>query len=806
MTRSLYIATFILIQAAYAPSLMAQTVPTKAKIQLLADVASVVPGQPFEVGLEFVIDDHWHIYWKNGGDAGIPPKVTWDVPEGFSVGELQFPFPTRYVDKAGLVSYIHEGKVMFLANVTPPASLTDAKVTIKTHVKYLVCDAVCLRPDVDVKLSLPVTKSGGQAKPAHVESFTRAHRALPLTESKYVSVRANTSATKFPVDSKFNLILDVAIAKGHHIQSNTPFNDAFVKCEVFMEPSGEIFFDKPTYPKPNIHPVPTLGKISEFAGNIQIKIPGEVYESPTSYPVRFGGVIKYQACTDKGRCYAPEALAFSVDAGAPSGNKVGSTITPAPTGASPAGTLPAGGSSGVASNSDMPQTFLGLLAFAFLGGLILNIMPCVLPVISIKILSFVQQAKESPKRVVGLGLSFAAGMVISFWALAGLIIALKAAGNQLGWGFQFQSPRFVLIMIAVIFAFGLSLLGVFEITLPGATTTKLSAAQEREGFTGAFMKGILGTILATPCTAPFLGPALGVAFKSNDTELFAIFSAIGFGMASPFIILSAFPSWLRFMPKPGPWMEHFKQAMGFMLMGTVVWLMFTLGDQIGAPGLVWTAMFLIFLAIACWILGRQTPMTPVGRRLVAWAFAMGFAVGGWWLAFEGGWNKKTTIEVYVQNVRDACECAFADGPPSIPPSAWDDGIPWQRWNKGWPERLAAQGYTVYVDYTATWCATCLANKKATLDTPRVRNMMRDNCIIPIKADFTLENPDSLSDLNSFERSGVPLNVIYPANQPEKPIVMPEQLVGRTTLVVDKLSEAGPSDTCTETALATSSVQ
>ncbi len=800
--RSLYIASLILIQATCSSALWAQTVPTKAKLQLMADVDSVTPGQTFQVGLEFDIDDKWHIYWKNGGDAGIPPKVTWDLPPGFTISQLQFPTPRQYVDKTGLVSIIHEGRVMLLAQVKPPATLSDSTVTLKAHVKYLLCAEVCLRLKADVKFTLPVAKAGSDPKPANVESFARARNALPLTESKYVSVRANTSVSQFRVDTTFDLLLDVAIAKGHHIQSNTPLNKAFVKCEVFMEPAGEIFFDPPTYPKPKIHTLPTLGKISEYEGNFQIRIPGEVYEAPTSYPVRFAGIFKYQACTAKGRCYPPEALAFSVDVGTQSDNKVGTAITPTKPGdLPPRSTTP----TKVVGSSDLPKTFLGLLAFAFLGGLILNIMPCVLPVISIKILSFVQQAKESPRRVVGLGLSFAAGMVMSFWALAVLIIALKAAGNELGWGFQFQSPRFVLVMIAVIFAFGLSLLGVFEITLPGAATTKLSAAQEREGFAGAFMKGVLGTVLATPCTAPFLGPALGVAFRSTNMELFAIFTAIGFGMASPFIILSAFPSWLRFMPKPGAWMEHFKQAMGFMLLGTVVWLMFTLGDQVGAPGLVWTAMFLIFLAIACWILGRQTPMTPVGRRLVAWAFAVGFAVGGWWLSFEGGWNKKTTVEVFVQNVRDACDGVCANGPPSIPRSAWDDGIPWQRWNKGWPQQLAAQGYTVYVDYTATWCATCLANKKATLETKRVRQMMRDNCVIPIKADFTLENPDILTDLNSFDRSGVPLNVIYPANQPDQPIVMPEQLVGRATLVVDRLSEAGPSESCIHTALATPSV-
>jgi thiol:disulfide interchange protein DsbD len=334
------------------------------------------------------------------------------------------------------------------------------------------------------------------------------------------------------------------------------------------------------------------------------------------------------------------------------------------------------------------------------------------------------------------------------------------------------------------------------ISLPGAAIGKLAAAEEHEGYLGAFMKGIIGTILATPCSAPFLGPALGVAFATTNDRLLSIFTAVGLGMASPFMILSAFPKLLRFLPRPGAWMEHFKQLMGFFMMATVAWLMLTLGEQIGVQGLAWNSGFLIALALSCWILGRQTPLTPVGRRLLAWTVAITLAFGGWWIAFEG----KSNVDEMVRVVQDAKVCPCADDVPAIEKSQWAENIPWQPWSKGRPETLARRGYTVYVDYTATWCPNCLAHKKATLEMDRVRTLMRDMCVIPIKADFTSYDADIYSDLQSFGRSAIPLNVIFPAGGKEPPIVMPENLIGRTELVVEKLQEAGPSMNCARTAM------
>jgi len=248
-------------------------------------------------------------------------------------------------------------------------------------------------------------------------------------------------------------------------------------------------------------------------------------------------------------------------------------------------------------------------------------------------------------------------------------------------------------------------------------------------------------------------------------------------------------------------MEQFKHLMGFLLMGTVVWLMFTLGAQIGVGGLAWTGSFLVFLGLSCWILGLQTPLTPVPRRLLAWAAALVLAVGGWWFSFERDFG----LQHMVDEVRLAKVCPCAEDIPQLAAESWDQKIPWQHWPKGRPEFLAANGYTVYVDYTAVWCATCQANKAATLESRLVREQMRDQCVIPLKADFTLEDPDILADLHKFGRSGVPLNVIFPAGKPDDPIVMPEQLVGRAALVMDKLAEAGPTMDCTRMTSGTANV-
>jgi thiol:disulfide interchange protein len=277
-----------------------------------------------------------------------------------------------------------------------------------------------------------------------------------------------------------------------------------------------------------------------------------------------------------------------------------------------------------------------LLLFAVIGGLILNIMPCVLPVLSIKVLGFVNQAGEDPKRVFRLGLVFAAGVYVSFLILASLVVGVQLAGASVGWGFQLQEPRFLIVVSAVILAFALSLLGVFTIELPGAVGGSLSGAAGREGPAGAFFNGVLATVLATPCTAPLLGPALGFAFSQPPAMVFLFFVFIATGLALPYVLLAANPGWLRFVPKAGPWMERFKQSMSFLLFATVIWLLWVLGKQTGYEGVISALIFLLAVGIACWVLGLGLEYgVRRERRTMAIAMAAALMAGGY-LLFRSG--------------------------------------------------------------------------------------------------------------------------------------------------------------------------
>ncbi|MGB0716502.1 MAG: protein-disulfide reductase DsbD domain-containing protein, partial [Phycisphaerae bacterium] len=993
----------------------------KVDIDLKASTTAVVPGESFELAIRFQIEDGWHIYWINSGDAGMPPRVTWTLPDGVRVGDLVFPTPRRYVDKIGLTTNVHDGEVILTAPVMVPDTFKGSQAEFKGKLRYLVCKEQCILGDKDLSLTLPVSTT---AEPAEKELFEQARRSQPEGNSKYISISPGVKKPAFKQGGRFDLTLTVDVTKGHHIQSNKPTMESFVATDVFLAPVPGVTANAPKYPKPKLREVQYLGKLSEFAGKFDITIPMEIDEAPENGRFDFSGLVTYQVCTDGGQCYPPNAISFkhtvksqkaatddliekakklaemgddipwqpwvpglpeqlamdghivfvevwadwcgacktnremlqthevrelldqlcvvplSADysnyqedvrqfiesfgrkgpplavvyppgnpdeaillpiklAGRPEtlseairsagatrdctnallgedgADKVGFEDTSEATDidasmfadadpadeetvaaiagdatqdatgggddsavSEPVTTEVASSQTDGASTAEAQEeagppamtltTLIPWLGFALVGGLILNIMPCVLPVISIKILSFVQQAGESPRRVFMLGLTFAAGIVLSFLALATVIIVLKdwVGIGGIGWGFQFQSPTVVIIMTSIIFAFGLSLFGVFEVTLPGAAVQQMSAAEEREGLLGAFMKGVLATILATPCTAPFLGSALGVALNPSATPLvlFAIFAAAGIGMAFPYVLLTWQPAWLKFMPKPGMWMERFKQFMGFILMGTVVWLAWPLKDLIGAEGLVWVMSFLAFVGLAVWILGMQTPLTPLPNRLGAWAMALTIVFGGWFFNFsyaaplddlmarsyetskaraccetcsEGSSDCLDVTQISAESVTDGLACLESEqgeeyqarideimtnieqvseglaclvskgglvqrrtkSQRCIPPEQWASSIPWKNWSKGLPEQLAADGHTVFVDFTATWCATCIANKKATVDTAEVRQLMSELGVIPMKADFTRRDPEIVEVLQEFQRGGVPLNVI-----------------------------------------------
>src|SRR5882724_11062748 len=402
------------------------------------------------------------------------------------------------------------------------------------------------------------------------------------------------------------------------------------------------------------------------------------------------------------------------------------------------------------------------LLFGFLGGIILNLMPCVLPVISLKIFGFVQQAGQSRQKILRSGIAFAIGIFAWFIALAVLLIALKGAGRDVTWGgFQFTNPYFVLALSVIVLVFALNLFGVFEVSLPQPVTRNLLSTSERKDLLGSFFQGVFATVLATPCTAPFLGTALGFAFTQSAAIILAMFIAIAAGMSAPYLLLSAQPAWLRFLPRPGPWMLHVKQFMGFLLLATLLFLLYVVGAQRGLEGAIWASCFLLVISVACWMKGAfVVPTASVVKRIVVFALMLLLVIG--------------SGVYFIGDKFQSAKIASAD-------SQLRGG-----WQSFTPERLQTeleQGRTVFVDFTAAWCLTCKFNEASVLEAQDVREAFQRHGIVKLKADWTNGDPVITKLLQHFGRPGVPLYVLYPAKN-EEPIVFPEVLT--KGMILDKL--------------------
>jgi thiol:disulfide interchange protein len=402
------------------------------------------------------------------------------------------------------------------------------------------------------------------------------------------------------------------------------------------------------------------------------------------------------------------------------------------------------------------------LLFGFLGGLILNLMPCVLPVISLKIFGFVQQAGQSRQKIFRSGIAFTIGIFAWFIALAVLLIVLKGAGRDVTWGgFQFTNPYFVLVLSVVVLVFALNLFGVFEISLPQSVTRNLLSTSERKDLLGSFFQGVFATILATPCTAPFLGTALGFAFTQSAAIILVMFIAVAAGMSAPYLLLSAQPAWLRFLPRPGVWMVHVKQFMGFLLLATLLFLLYVVGAQRGLEGAIWASCFLLVISVACWMKGAfVVPTAPAVKRIIVLALML-LLVGGSGAYLIGDKFQSAKIASADSQIRGD----------------------WQLFT---PERLQTeleQGRTVFVDFTAAWCLTCKFNEASVLEARDVREAFQRHGIVKFKADWTNGDPVITKLLQQFGRPGVPLYVLYPAKN-EEPIVFPEVLT--KSMVLEKL--------------------
>ena len=709
-----------------APSLRAASSHTR--VTLVADVSTLAPGAPATIGVQLSTDPGWHTYWVNPGESGLATTVHWTLPPGAGMSDLQWPLPLKTMEDGEVLTYGYSGETMLLATLRLPASMADGNsVTIRADVSWLECERTCVPGSAVVSLTLPV---GAQSHPsADAPRIARVRNTLPV-----------------PSGAQHDIAIAITTAADSVTMHIVPLPGVRVVLDGGNAPD---FF-----PATDVTSVNGRTRTAVAAGGADVFIP---LGSPRGNGTELRGVVVYTTA---------------------GGERKGVEIThPLSTALSP---LDRQFETGKGTGSDVPLiVYIGL---AIVGGLLLNIMPCVLPVIALKIFGLVKMAGDEPRRVRRLGWMFSLGILASFLTLAAVVALLKVAGQQVGWGFQFQEPLFVIAMSAVVFAFGLSLFGVFEIRLPGAAVAGVSAVISREGqrggkgYAASFAEGVFATILATPCTAPFLGSALGFAFAQPAGIILLIFACVAAGMALPYLLLTARPAWQRFLPRPGAWMETAKQFMGFLMMATLLWLLYVLGKQLGMEAVIWTGAFLLAVGLACWLVGRFATLTA-SRAVVwtTWVVAALIACGGYYLFIEGALDVRAAI---------------AGTPAAGVSGAADNGIAWEPFSLTALEKHLDAGSPVFVDFTAEWCLTCKVNEKTILANDGVRERLRTSGITAMRADWTNRNPDITKLLAKFGRSGVPLYVLFPRDHPDAPIVLPEVLT--TSLFLEALDRAVPA--------------
>jgi thiol:disulfide interchange protein len=680
------------------------TVQAQVKASLHA-LKSTFPSDTAElvVGLRLEHEAKWHTYWLQPG-TGLPTSLDWQLPPGWSAGPIRWPAPERVYDTArNLAGNGYEGVVFLPVTLTPPRDLAaGTPVTLRAKVEWLMCKDVCIPGDATVSLTLTPTAPDALGT-ANVTDSPAGEALLATLEALPQPLPASwlAAATRIgdPTSKTLRLEWDAAAA---------PRGEAW-----YFDADAAIAYDQPQA---------ALTTPPKRAG---IELRASDYAKPS--PTRLRGVLTFA-----------DGPAYEVDLPIEAASTAAVATTAAPAGSGSAAPPP------VAAGPSLPA----LLFLAFVGGLILNLMPCVFPVLGLKVMGFVQQAGQDRRKITAHGLVFTAGVLFSFWLLAAVLAVLRAGGSELGWGFQLQEPAFVFAMAVVLLAFALNMSGAFEFGL-GATAVG-GQLQQRGGYAGSFFTGVLATVVATPCSAPFLAPALGAALALPTGASFAVFTAIALGLSAPYLLLAAFPAAIRALPRPGTWMETFKQGMAFLLYATVALLVWILAGQLAEDALLSTLLALSGLAFALWLYGRAT--APAARRRpVALGLSLVLAAG----AVAYGW----------------------------PRAAAPTDLVWEAWSTERVAELRAEGRPIYVDFTARWCFTCQTNKKAVFAGPgsgEILALFRDRRVVALRADWTNRDPLITAELARWSRAAVPFNLVYLPGRPE-PKILPELLTAGTVL-------------------------
>ena len=728
-----------------------------SEARLAVETQAARAGHPLSVGLVLTLEPGWHTYWKNPGDSGSEAVLEWDLPGGVEAGPIQWPRP-ELVPYPPLMSYAYHGSVMLLTDLDVDAGVAPgSRLTLGLRASWLVCQEICLPADTVFSVELPVVDGPAAPDPAWASLFAATRALLPLADADWNARALETSA-------------------GYTLAITAPadWDERVTDVHFFALDPTAVDHVEPQDP-------------AWDGGMLRLTLARSAYN--TGPPTLEGVLVR----TDGGGFERPGGGGGAPGAGAPPVRPALAISAPVAEAAAPGGAAATRADQDPAIPDGPGGTgFAGLavaLLLAFAGGVLLNLMPCVFPVLSLKILGFVRQAAGDPSLTRRHGAVFGVGVVASFLALAGVLLAVRAAGSQVGWGFQLQSPPVVALLAVLMFVIGLVMAGVWE---PGAALTRLgSVGAGDESLRGSFLTGVLAAVVATPCTAPFMGAAIGVALVRPAAEGLAIFAVLGAGMAAPYMVLSSWPALLERVPRPGPWMDTLKEALSFPMFGVTVWLAWVFGLQTGADGVAGLLAALTLVALGCWIVGHWPAVSVTRRkRMVTRAVALAaFALAAAALVrasrAEPAWRVGSTTAALDGGGGTGSGSGSGAAAPAWEPFGDGSSVAAHR----------AAGRIVFVDFTAAWCISCQVNERVVLSSEGVMDAFRERNVALLKADWTRRDPEITRALAAFGRSGVPLYVVYSPDPGREPELLPAVLTpGIVLSALERAAAALPAGT------------
>jgi thiol:disulfide interchange protein/DsbC/DsbD-like thiol-disulfide interchange protein len=685
----------------------------RVEAELLVDTSQVKPGDTFRVGVRFRMDPDWHIYWKNPGDSGLSTDVTWDTP-GSTVGELRWPFPSTFRTPDGFITtYGYHDEVLLFAEARASEQATGS-LTLSAAVDALVCRERCIPAEMLLSRSLPVGSETVRDAETSV-LFDASQSQVPRTlENASLTATLELESQTLRTGQPFAGTLAVAARDGQALPGVEPH---------FFVPE-------------RVRGIKRMDLELEAPGRFRLE--GEGAADAPQEPPRFKGVLRLGTAQTGFR-------ALEVDLPLPPVEIVPVAAKTPPVAATQVRmTAPAAAAPGMS---------LGLaLLFAFFGGAILNLMPCVFPVLALKAYGFTRLAREDRGSVGRHALAYTGGIIGTMLLLAIVVLAVRAGGHSVGWGFQFQEPLFVAIVCGVLVAFALNLFGVFHVGTEG--TALASKVDASHGLSRSVGEGVLAVVLATPCSAPLMGTAVGFAFAAGTGTVLAVFTALGLGLALPFCALVMIPGLAKRLPKPGAWMERAKQLLGFALLGTAVWLVWVMGGLAGVDGMARLLAFLVAVSVGAWLYGLAQAAGGTQRLLgMVAALAVLVTTGGFTLRFEG-----------------AAPTARASTVSAAQP--WDEAAVASALEAGQP---------VFIDFTADWCLTCKFNERTVLTREDVRAAFTRHQVAFFVADWTRRDARISAMLAAHGRAGVPMYLVISPSAPDRPEALPELLTADIVL-------------------------